>query len=201
MLDNFKLDTFAGDSDNLSGFPSLTNVIALALNLYDDMQMSQLDNHVFYPQLKFKCSGNITKITFIGERRIPPMDVEKYLQFRVWSAATQDDNTIFRLNDLNKYTLLFDLTTSTIIATGSGGSSIYEVVLGENESFSFKNSDVFGIRQSDSNRSKVTLLHQSGGGLSYHVELESSNYHNQVFTASTLTETNIYPLIAIETGK
>ena len=188
---------FAGDSDNLSGFPSLTNVTALALNLYDHVKISQLDSHIFYPQLKFKCSGNITKITFIGARRIPPMNVEKYLQFRVWSATTQDDNTIFQL----KYTLLFNLTTSPVITFGSGGSSVYEVVLGGNDSFSFENGDVFGIRQSDSNRSKVALLHQSGGGLLYHVELQSTNYHNRVFTTSTLTEAGIYPLIAIETGK
>jgi hypothetical protein len=108
---------------------------------------------------------------------------------------------MFRLNNLNKNTLLFDLSNSPVIGIGSGGSSIYEVVLGEDEDFSFEKGNVFGIRQSDSTRSKVALLHQSGGGRSFQVELESTNYDNQMFTTGGLSETGIYPLISIETGK
>ena len=44
----------AGSKNHLSGFPRL------------------------YPDLKFSCSGNITKISFIGERRWPTKDVMKY---------------------------------------------------------------------------------------------------------------------------
>ena len=94
----------------------------------------------------------------------------------------------------------FNLSTFKVIATGSGGSSVYQLVmLDKDKPFSFKEG---GIRQSDSNRSKVTLSHQIGGGLSYQVELNSGNFHNMMFTTSTtLTEINIYPLIAIETSK
>ena len=130
------------------------------------------------------------------------MDVEKYLQFRVWSATAREDSTVFEIDNLNKpHTLLFDLQRFPVIVHGSAGSSIYQVVLGESENFSFENGDIFGIRQSDSIRSKVALLHQSGGGLSYRVELERFNFHNLIFTTSTLREIGIYPLIAIETGK
>ena len=128
----------------------------------------------------------------------------QYLRFSVWSTVDQNDNVIdfHRSKQENKYsTLNFNLSISKVIATGSGGSSIYQVVLDENITFSFVEGDVFGIRQSDSNRSKVAVLHQIGGGSSYQVELKSGNFHNSTFITSSLTETNIYPLIAIETGK
>ena len=108
---------------------------------------------------------------------------------------------MFQLNNLNKNTLLFDLSNAPVVGIGPGGSAIYQVILRESEVFSFESGDVFGIRQSDSSRSKVALLHQTGGGLSYQIELESSNYHNQLFTTRSLSETDIYPLISIETGK
>ena len=88
-----------------------------------------------------------------------------------------------------------------MIAGGAGGSSIYQIVLGENKTLSFEDGDVFGIRQSDGNQSKVALFHQIGGGRSYQVEVHSGNFHNLMFMTSALLETNIYPLIAIETGK
>ena len=131
------------------------------------------------------------------------MDVENYLQFSVWSAVlAQDDDIHFQLNDLNKKTVTFDLRKFLVIAPGPGGSSVYQLSLDKNETFSFEEGDVFGIRQSENDRSKVALLHQMGEGLSYQAELNSGNFHNMMFTTSTvLTEINIYPLIAIETGK
>lgn len=113
-------------------------------------------------------------------------------------------NNFHRSEQENWYsTLNFDLSISQVIATGSGGSSIYQVIplVDENITFSFEKGDVFGIHPSDSNQSKVAVLHQIGGGFSYQVELKSGNFHSSMFTTSTLTETNIYPLIAIETGK
>ena len=127
------------------------------------------------------------------------MDVQKYLRFSVWS--TKSEEVDFKLNNINRYTLNFNLSSSRVIAGGAGGSSIYQIVLGENKTLSFEDGDVFGIRQSDSNRSKVALLHQIGGGRSYQIEVHSGNFHNLMFMTSALMETNIYPLIAIETGK
>ena len=108
---------------------------------------------------------------------------------------------MFQLNNLNKNTLLFNLSNAPVIGIGPGGSSIYQVVLRESEVFSFESGDMFGIRQSDGSRSKVALLHQTGGGLSYQIELQSSNYHKVEFATRSLTETGIYPLVSIETGK
>ena len=164
------------------------------------MTRDQIDSHVFYPDLKFSCSGNITKISFIGERRRPTKDVMKYLRFSVWS--TNVDNVDFKLEKALKKSLNFDLSRSSILVNGSDNNlALYQIQLKENEEFIFEEGDVFGIRQSDSNRSKVALLHQRGGGHSYRIELQSSTFHMKCFVTSLLAEIDLYPMIAIETGK
>ena len=160
---------------------------------------TRLDSHVFYPELRFTCSGNITKMTFIGEKRETVMDVAKYLRFSTWSIT--DPDTAFSLMSADKNTLNFNLNNSSIIADGPGNLSIYQVLLSEKDQLVFDDGDILGIRQSDSNRSKVALLHQVGGGHSYEVETDASNFHTRVFSPAVLQESNSYPLIAIETGK
>ena len=188
---------FTGE-DHLSGFLSVRDVTTSATHLYDDVA-TRLDKHIFYPELRFTCSGNITKITFIGEKRETVKDVDKYLRFSTWSTKGHDVD--FNLTSLNKNTLIFNLSNSSIIDNGTGNLSIYQVLLGEKDQLVFEDGDIFGIRQTDSNRSKVALLHQVGGGHSYEAELDSSTFHTRVFVTSVLQENNSYPLIAIETGK
>ena len=143
--------------DHLSGFLSLRDVTRSAIHLYSNVA-TRLDRHVFYPELRFTCTGNITKMTFIGEKRETVMDVAKYLRFS--TSSTTDPDTDFNLMNANKNTLNFNLSNSSIIANGPGNLSIYQVLLGEKDKLIFEDGDIFGIRQSDSNRSKVALLHQ-----------------------------------------
>lgn len=127
------------------------------------------------------------------------MDVEQYLRFGVWSTSTAED-IHFQLTSVKNRTLSFNLNDATVIASGPRCSYIYQVTLGRDKTLSFEEGDIFGIRQSDEMRSKVALCHQIGGGQSYNVKLEH-NYHNTTFPTSALTVSNIYPLIAIDTGK
>ena len=180
----------------LSGFPSLGDVTGSAIHLYENME-SLVDNHIFYPDLMFSCSGNITKITFIGERRHPAKNVTQYLRFSTWS--TKANNTNFKLEKIKTKTLNFDLSNSITLINGSGNLSLYQVKL--DKEFMFGDGDVLGVRQSDGNRSKVALLHQIGGGHSYQIELESKVFHMKTFVTSVLRKSESLPLIAIETGK
>ena len=192
------LYTLADIQGQLSGFPSLRDVVTSALHIYGDVD-DLMDSHVFYPDLRFSCSGNITKINFIGERRQPVKEVMKYLRFSVWSTKAND--TDFKLEKVPKKSLGFQLNHSRILLDGSNNIYLYQIKLRENETFLFEDGDIFGIRQSDANRSKVALLHQVGGGNSYKIELRSGVYHMRSFVKSVLEKSKVVPMIAIETGK
>ena len=144
-----------------------------------------------YPDLRFSCSGNITKINFIGERRQPIMDIMNYLRFSIWSTRTND--TDFKLDKVLKKSLQFELGHSKILLNGSGNLSLYQIKLGENETFLFDDGDICGIRQTDANRSKVALLHQVGGGNSYKIELRSCVSH-EVFCQKCLGKVKCHPI-------
>ena len=196
---NRHLYTLADIQGQLSGFPSLRDVVTSALHIYGDVD-NLMDSHVFYPDVKFSCSGKIDKISFIGERRQPVKEVMKYLRFSIWSTKAND--TDFKLKKVLQKSLGFQLNHSRILLNGSDNNiSLYQIKLGENETFLFEDGDIFGIRQSDANRSKVALLHQVGGGNSYKIELRSGVYHMKSFVKSVLEKSNVVPMIAIETGK
>ena len=190
--------TNASTGGQLSGFPSLRDIVLSAIHTYEEVD-NRLDSHVFYPDLKFSCSGKITKLSFIGERREPAKDVSKYLRFSVWSTKAND--TDFKLEKVKTKSLQFELGRFSILRNGSDNLSLYQIRLGKNDTFLFKDGDIFGIRQSDVNRSKVALLHQIGGGNSYSTELRSGVYHMRSFVKSILKKSNVVPLITIETGK
>lgn len=156
-----------------------------------------MDNHIFYPDLKFSCSGNITKISFIGERRHPSMNVAQYLRFSTWLTKANDAD--FKLEKTKMKSLNFNLSSSSILVNGSGNLLLYQVKL--DKEFMFGDGDILGVRQSDGRRSKVALLHQIGGGYSYQIELESRVFHIKAFDTSVLRRSRSLPLIAIETGK
>ena len=119
------------------------------------------------------------------------MDIMNYLRFSIWSTRTND--TDFKLDKVLKKSLQFELGHSKILLNGSGNLSLYQIKLGENETFLFDDGDICGIRQTDANRSKVALLHQVGGGNSYKIELRSCVSH-EVFCQKCLGKVKCHPI-------
>ena len=187
----------AGES-HLIGFPSFHDITGSAVYLYDDMG-SVLDSYIFYPDLRFTCSGSIRRITFVGERRQTERNVEKYMRFSTW--ISKSDEADFYLNRTKVKTLNFNVSASSILINGAGNLSLYRVELRGDDEFIFEDGDVFGIRQSDSSRSKVAVIHQIGGGNAFTTEVSSSNFHTRHFMIDRLSKRSYVPLIAIDAGK
>ena len=178
-------------SISFSGFPSFNTVRVRAsrLNNQSDFVTHTEQPQALFPNLTFSCSGEITRIWYIG-KVVNGATVTITPTFQIWRSRLV--STVYQ--QIQPVTSIVDSTSS---------SSVNQLTSIQTNSFRYEDGDVFGTSNSSSTRRFDLLYLPSGGPTAYFGSTTPNLQPNTIqFNLSQLgIETNNdYPLIAVETG-